>query len=71
MPLPSRPTTGKPTRTPWAQLIKHAFGADPEKWPKCGGRMVVVAVVRDHNEARRYLEGTGQYAELPGDRKPP
>jgi hypothetical protein len=69
--LPASSATGTATRTPWAQLFKRVFGDEPDRCPRCGGRTVVVAIVRDSKEARRYLEGTGQYAELPGNRKPP
>jgi hypothetical protein len=55
-----------PTRTPWAELIGRSFdGADALKCPNCGTRMAVLAVIRDRKEARRYLEGAGEYAELP------
>jgi hypothetical protein len=69
--LPPTSANGTATRTPWAQLLKRIFGGDPDRCPRCRGRMVVVAIVRDPKEARRSLEGTGQYADLPGNRKPP
>jgi hypothetical protein len=57
--LPTTSATGTTTRTPWAQLVKRVFGDDTDSCPRCGGRMVVVAIVQDPKEARRYLEGTG------------
>jgi hypothetical protein len=33
--------------------------------PKCGAAMHEVATLRDPANARTYLEGTAQYAELP------
>jgi hypothetical protein len=69
--FPTTSATGTATRTPWAQLLKRVFGDDTDPCFRCVGRLVVVAIVRDPGEARRYLEGTGQYADLPGNRKPP
>lgn len=70
--LPTRPathpapTTPPPharlpggTRTPWAMLMKHAFGLDVLSCRRCGSRMDLVAVVQDAIEVRRYLAGAG------------
>jgi hypothetical protein len=46
------------TRTPWAMLMKHAFGVDLLSC-RCGARMDVVAVVQDAIEVRRYLAHAG------------
>ena len=55
-----------PTRTPWAELLRHAFRFDPTRC-RCGGTLRVVAVVRSKHQARRYLAGMGLYPELPGE----
>ena len=55
-----------PTRTPWAELLRHAFQFDPTRC-SCGGTMRVVAVVRSRQQARRYLTGMGLYPRLPGE----
>jgi hypothetical protein len=65
----------QPTRTPWAELLDRVYGVAPLRCGKCGGHMVEIACVRSKTEARRYLEGTGQYVELPAQgrsrKKPP
>jgi hypothetical protein len=74
-PPDEKPSASPPTRTPWAELIARSFeGADALRCPNCGTRMAVLAVIRDRKEARRYLDGTGEYAELPAQgrsRAPP
>jgi hypothetical protein len=65
-PPDEKPSQSPPTRTPWAELIARAFdGADALKCLNCGKRMAVLAVIRDRKEARRFLEGIGEDAELP------
>jgi hypothetical protein len=65
-PADEKPSASPPTRRPWAELIARAFeGADALKCPNCGKRMAVLAVIRDRKEARRFLEGMGEKAELP------
>jgi len=65
-PVRERACCGKePTRTPWADLLRHAFKWDPMKCGKCGGALQVMACIRDRDEARRYLQGTGLFVELP------
>jgi hypothetical protein len=56
-----RPPTRMPggTRTPWALLMKHAFGLEVLSCRRCHGRMQIVAIVRDALEARRYLAHAG------------
>jgi hypothetical protein len=56
-PPPARLPGG--TRTPWAMLMKHAFGLDVLACRRCGGRMDLVAVVQDALEVRRYLASAG------------
>ena len=62
---PGGEPTAKPTRTDWASLLKRVFSYEPGKCVRCGGAMNLVAVVRNHEQARRYLQGGGQYADLP------
>jgi len=42
MPVPPVP---RGPRTPWAVLIKRAFGVDPKTCEKCGAEMVVMAMI--------------------------
>jgi hypothetical protein len=61
-PSSTSPTrTGIPggTRTPWAMLMKHAFGIDVLSCRRCRSRMDLVAVVQDAIEVRRYLANAG------------
>ena len=49
----------------WAALLARTFGLNLETCPDCGGRMRMVAALIDPASIRRYLEGTGQSAEIP------
>ena len=40
----------------WAALMKHSFGLDTMKCPRCDGRLKFVAVLHDRKEVRRLLE---------------
>jgi hypothetical protein len=51
----------RPSRIPWAELLKRVFRADVLRCD-CGGRLKLRAFIRDPFEARRYLEHVG----LPG-----
>jgi hypothetical protein len=53
-----------PTRTPWRELIARVFHEDPLAC-RCGGRFRPVAIIRDRDECRRYLEGVGEPADVP------
>jgi hypothetical protein len=65
-PADEKPSQSPPTRTPWAELIARAFeGADALKCHHCRKRMAVLASIRDRKEARCFLEGIGENAELP------
>jgi hypothetical protein len=51
-------------RLAWAALLARVFQFDALECD-CGGRMRIVAAVTDPDSVRRYLEGTGQPAEIP------
>jgi transcription elongation factor Elf1 len=51
-------------RRTWARLLAKVYEIDVFKCPKCGGRMSVVAVIRDPDEIRKiiaclYTQGRG------------
>ena len=52
-------------RLTWAALLRRVFDLNLERCDHCGGKMRVVAAVTDSSSIRRYLEGTGQNAEIP------
>jgi hypothetical protein len=52
-------------RLAWAILLSRTFRADLETCPRCQGRMRVMAALTDPSSIRRYLEGTGQSADIP------
>jgi hypothetical protein len=42
---PAQPCDARrPRYRPWAQLLRGTFGLDVETWPRCGGRMRLLAV---------------------------
>jgi Zn-finger nucleic acid-binding protein len=48
----------------WAALMKHSFGLDVLKCPRCdGGWLKFVAVLHDREEVRRLLEHLALWAE--------
>jgi len=51
-------------RLAWAALMARVFQIDVLQCD-CGGRMRIVAAVTDPASVRRYLDGTGQSAEVP------
>ena len=53
-----------PTRTAWRELIARVFLVDPTQC-RCGGTFRPVAVIRDREQCRRYLEGVGESGEVP------
>jgi len=52
-------------RLTWAALLSRTFNLDLERCSLCGGKMKVITAVTDPDSVRRYLEGTGQTADLP------
>ena len=55
---------GRKHRLSWAALLARVFQIDALEF-ECGGRMKIVAAVTDPDPVRRYLEGTGQPADVP------
>jgi hypothetical protein len=47
--------TAKACRKAWARLLAKVYEIDVLKCPKCGGRMSVVAVIRDPDEIRKII----------------
>ena len=60
-----KPGTSRKYRLSWAALLARVHNLDVEKCPHCGGKMRIVAVLTDPSSIRRYLEGTGQSADIP------
>jgi hypothetical protein len=52
-------------RLAWAALMARVYQIDVLECDHCGGRMRIMAAVTDPASIRRYLEGTGQSAEVP------
>jgi len=48
----------------WAALMKHSFGLDVLKCPRCDGWLQLVAVLHDREEVRRLLEHLYLWSEL-------
>jgi hypothetical protein len=59
-------TSVRPTRHPWAWLLKRVFAVDVTACPRCGGKMRLVEVAQDERAARRVLGELGL-----GPRAPP
>jgi len=43
----------------WAELLRRTFGVDVEVCPDCGGRMKLLALVRDPEGIARFLAALG------------
>ena len=54
----------------WATLMRRAFEIDVLACPRCGGRLRLIATVKDPREIREVLAGLALSAE-PVDRAPP
>jgi hypothetical protein len=63
----TKPVASKAYRQTFAALLARVFQIEIDKCPRCGGKMRIVAALTDPGPAsvRRYLEGTGQSAEIP------
>jgi hypothetical protein len=44
-----------PRRTAWAELLQRVFEVDALRYPECGGRMRILAVITEPDVARRIL----------------
>ena len=66
-PPPQPPPTGSRRSgfRKWAELLRLTFAVDVEACPGCGGRMKLVALVRDPDGVRRFLGHLGLPTEPP------
>jgi len=70
------PASDEPSRNtgcrywPWAELMARSFELDVTRCPKCGGRLVLVALVNDLKSASRFAQSLGEPTEAPA-RSPP
>jgi hypothetical protein len=62
--LPERPTHRCRYR-PFVQLLRSTFAIDLETCAHCGGRMKIIALVRDPDSIARYLRYLGEPTEPP------
>jgi ribosomal protein S27AE len=53
-----RPATHRCGYVPWQRLMRQ-LGIDVETCPRCGGKMKVIALVRDPQGIARYLRHLG------------
>jgi hypothetical protein len=59
---------------PWAELLARTFAVDALACAVCGGRLRLIAFLRNPTSIARYLAGVGEPTELPArspDRGPP
>ena len=67
--LPDASSVGGSTHSPsrrclgWAELLARVFAVDVMRCPSCGGRLLLVAVLRAPASICRYLSGVGLAAE--------
>lgn len=54
-----------PDQLKWADLLKKTFAIDVLKCPHCGGRMKVIATIKDSKMAQAFLEAAGLWADPP------
>ena len=59
-----RPATHRCGYIPWRVLMRQ-LGIDVETCPRCGGKMKVIALVRDPQSIARYLRHLGLPTEEP------
>jgi hypothetical protein len=55
---------------PWAELMSRTFELDVSRCPRCEGRLVLVALVKDERSASRFAKSLGEPTEAPA-RSPP
>jgi ribosomal protein S27AE len=60
----ARPATHRCGYVPWQRLMRQ-LGIDVETCPRCGGKMKVIALVRDPEGIARYLRHLGLPTEEP------
>ena len=59
-----RPATHRCGYIPWRVLMRQ-LGIDIETCPRCGGKMKIIALVRDPQSIARYLRHLGLPTEEP------
>jgi hypothetical protein len=59
------PPTHRCKYRPYLELLRRTFPEDLAACTSCGGKMKLIALVKDHDSIRRYLRGTGEPDELP------
>jgi hypothetical protein len=67
-PLPpesERPSTHRCRYRPYLELVARTFGDDLAACERCGGRMRLVALVRDQESIARFLRAIGEPVETP------
>ena len=60
----ARPLTHRCGYIPW-QVLMQTLGIDVETCPRCGGKMKVIALVRDPQSIARYLRHLGLPSQEP------
>lgn len=63
VPRPKDEPKGTRPDASWAALMKHSFGLDVTKCPRCDGSVRLVAVLHDRTEVRRLLEHLHLWSE--------
>ena len=48
--------SAKARRKAWARLLAKVYEIDIFSCPKCGGRMSIIAVIRDHESIREIID---------------
>lgn len=64
--LDGEPAPSRPTRHPWAWLLRRVFSADVSVCPKCSGKMRIIEVATEPGHVARVLAELGL-----GPRPPP
>jgi DNA-directed RNA polymerase subunit RPC12/RpoP len=65
------PATAVPRRNMlWAELMQRSFGLDVLACPRCGDRLVLIALIEDSRVVRRILGHLGLPTEVPAVRPP-
>jgi hypothetical protein len=54
----------------WAELMQRSFGLDVLACPRCGDRLVLIALIEDSRVVRRILGHLGLPTEVPAVRPP-
>jgi hypothetical protein len=57
--LDGDPAPARPTRHPWAWLLRRVFSADVSVCPKCSGKMRIIEIATDAHHIARVLAELG------------